>query len=437
MSPGPDEAYTPLGSPDGWPEAAEDVAGAADAADRLGALGDQAPAWFDMVRQGTLVAAAYASGAAAGLYEADEEVAGGLLAGIVGADACGPVALPHVHANHAALLMAEEAAGASRPAVSEAWLRRVHAVACAPQVTHPVLGDHGVHDHVLGHGDYKHHPNDVGTAADEWLVLAPVDRVTAEMAALTAALASDGYAALDPVSRAAYALHALTHVGPFAAGNGRVARALASVPLFGATGMPLAIPPELAGECRRALAAAGSGRPDVLVDFVAQRCTGVVDAIERARKEGGSDAAVAAMRRWDARVRTAQRLQALVIAAADAALTRHRRRSDLGWMADLAGAGVAGTPATEGSPRFDAETVTLREAARDAAVQETLRITAHPVARPADVVVLRALEAELEIDVRAADVAGPAAAAFSVRLEDLLDRAVTALAVRVAAEADS
>ncbi|MGI8686609.1 MAG: Fic family protein, partial [Acidimicrobiales bacterium] len=279
MSPGPDDAYAPLDGPDGWPAPAKDAL--TGAVGRLRALEDEAPAWTDMVRHGMLLAAAYQSGALAGLYGADDAVSDRLLSGVAGADVCGPQAAPHVLSNHAALGLARERARGRR-SVTEAWVRRLHVLACAPQVTHPVLGDHGVHDHVLGHGDYKHHPNHVRTRAGAWSVSAPVDRVAAEMAVLVAALGGDAFAALDPVAQAAYALYAVTHVGPFAAGNGRVARALASVPLFDAAAIPLAVPPPSAAY-RDALAAAGRGEPSPLVDFVARRCAGLVDRAEEAR----------------------------------------------------------------------------------------------------------------------------------------------------------
>ncbi|MGI8685533.1 MAG: hypothetical protein ACR2MO_10675, partial [Acidimicrobiales bacterium] len=189
---------------------------------------------------------------------------------------------------------------------------------------------------------------------------------------------------------------------------------------------------------RDALVAAGRGEPSPLVDFVAQRCAGLVDRAEEARAAARPGAAAAdALQRWESRVRTAHRLQHLLAAGAEAALARHRRRADLGWMADLAAARVAAPPWRDGATRFDPEPVTIRVARGEGpAVQEVFDVTAHPVAGGGDVVRLRAVEAELDMDVRAADVAGPVPAAFTDRLDVLLDRAVTALAVRTAAEDD-
>lgn len=434
MSPGPDDAYAPLSGPDGWPPAVKDSP--AVAAGRLRGLARQEPAWADMVQQGMLLAAAYRSGALAGLYDGDEDVASGLLAGVVRAGSCGAVAAHHVMAIHDALALARDADGAG-VAPTEAWIRQVHAVACAPQVTHPVPGIHGVHDHVLGHGDYKHHPNDVSTAIGGRLIFAPVDLVASEMAALAAAVGSEAFGGLDAVSRAAYSLHAVTHVGPFAAGNGRVARVLASVPLLGGAGIPFDVPLPCAGAYRVALVAAGRGEPSLLVELVTQRCAGLVDEVERARSEAGTATGVASVRQWERRVLTANRLHELLAPAAEAALARHRGRSDLGWMADLASAEVVAPPAGDEASRFDAAPVTVDvPTGGGTALQEVLALTAHPVAGPDDVVLLRAVGAEMDLAVRVGEVAGAAPAAFTGRLDALLDRAVTALAVRAAAEVD-
>ncbi len=444
MSPGPDDAYAPLSGPAGWLPAVEDASAAS--AGRLRApahhapawvdLVHQPPAWADMMHQGMMLAAAYRSGALAGLYDGDEDMASGLLAGVVRAGSCGAVVAPHVLAIHDALALARDAAAAGVPA-TEAWIRQVHAVACAPQVTHPEPGDHGAHDHLLGHGDYKHHPNDVRTAAGDRLVFAPVELVASEMAALAAALGSEAFDALGAVSKAAYSLHAVTHVGPFAAGNGRAARVLASIPLLGGVGIPFDVPLPCAGAYRAALTAAGRGEPSLLVELVTQRCAGVVDEVERARSEAGTATGVASVRQWERRVLTANRLHELLAPAAEAALARHRGRSDLGWMADLAAAEVVAPPAGDEAFRFDAAPVTIDvPTGGGTAVQEVLALTAHPVAGPDDVVLLRAVGAEMDLAVRVGEVAGAAPAAFTGRLDALLDRAVTALAVRAAAAED-
>ena len=68
-----------------------------------------------------------------------------------------------------------------------------------------------------------------------------VDDTPAEMARLVREIASDNFAALPAVVQSAFAHHAFTSIHPFADGNGRVARALASVFLYRGVGVPLVI----------------------------------------------------------------------------------------------------------------------------------------------------------------------------------------------------
>ncbi|HEX2701298.1 MAG TPA: Fic family protein [Acidimicrobiales bacterium] len=434
-----DDAYRPLSGPEQWEAAGSLLPGAPweEAVEGLRALDGEAPAWTDMVRRGMVVAAAYWSGALAGLYDGDDVLAGALLAGVATPASCGPGATPHVLANHAASELAAGIAGSYEP-LSEARLRRLHAVACAPQLTHPVPTDGGGHDHVLGHGDYKHHPNDPHPASGCRQVLAPVGLVGAEMARLASALAGGAFAALRPTARAAYALHGLTHVGPFAAGNGRVGRAVASGTLLAAASVPFAVPAAAADRYRRALAAAGHGEAAALVAFVEQQCAHLVALVSRARTTAGSPAAAAALRRWKTQVRTAHRVRVLLPAAVEGALLRHRRRTDLGWMDDLVAARVVAGPPGEDEARFEAGPVAIRvPAGGESVVEEAVVVVAHPVAGEDHAVAVQVTEAELGIHVHEEDVAPLVTAAFTHRLDALLDRAVTALAVRVAAEDDA
>lgn len=431
-----DARYRPLDGPVVWAAASAGVDDRSwrDAVERLRALEQEAPDWVDMVRQGILLASAYRSGAQAGLYEADEAVVARLLAGVAGPADCGPAAEPHVLSNYAALLLA----GDPEPA-SEASVRRLHAVACAPQVTHLVATDHGHHDHVLGHGDYKHHPNHVRTESGDWQVCAPVELVRAETARLVDALESASSASLHPAARAAYALHALVHVGPFAAGNGRVARALASAPLLGAASVPLLVPAAAGNSYAIALAAAEAGDPAVLVRLVEQCVAGLVHAVVRLRASAGAPEQAAAMERWRSRVEAAHRLHVLLPAELIGALGSHRGRIDLAWMSDLAAAEVVTTSVRADHTRYCAAPLAIRvPLVGGSVVEEILAIDAHPVTGAADgtAVILEAGGAGLCLEVRPGDVAGALSPLFRPRLDALLDRAVTALAVRVSAEDD-
>ena len=429
----PDLLYQPLDGPETWEavSASVDEGDWATAAGRLVVLDQEAPAWTDMVRRGMQLAAAYHSGGLAGLYPVDDGLGRRLVAGVATAAGFGPDVERHIRDNHAALLLAAGSAG-SPP--TDALLRRLHAVGCRSQVFHVVDSPAGPHDHVLGHGDYKHHPNHRRLPAGQWEPLVPVAAVATETAGLVTWLGSDAFAALQPAARAAYALHAVTHVGPFATGNGRVARALAGGLLLDAVGIPLSIPSAGEPDYRRALAAAGAGDREALASFVVRSVLALAALVDDLRVSAGGADEIAALERWRAQVETAQRLHGLVTEAAGAALDRHRARGDLGWMADLSGATVAAHPAHLDEPRYAASPVCLRvRLAGGQTVEEALVIDAHPVDGDGEAVALRAVEAELGLTVQPAEVARPATV-LARRLDDLLDRAVAAYAVRVAAE---
>ena len=426
-----DALYRPLGDLDAWAAVAVDAAAWDHGLRRMEALRTSAPDWADMVARGAVLAAAHQSGALAGLYPADRASALALLAGeATPSTVGGPEVGAHVRAGAAAMVVAGDGG------VSEAHLRRLHAIACAPQVTHAVDGSD---DHVLGHGDYKHHPNSVPDPdrPGGWRAAAPVDDVRGETARLVGALASERLARLHPVVRAAFALHGVHHIRPFAAGNGRVARALAAAPLLETVGLPLLVLADQAADYRRALAAADDGDPARLVELVQRRCDEVVDlltglAAGAAEEVGGGGA----LQRWRRRSDAALRLRTSVAAGASRALDRHRARTDLGWLAPLEGAGVdAGRRPARVRPLQAATVVVRAPLPSGASVDETLSIDGHPLDVDGAVVVsaaLAELRLDLELTALVPEVSAPAAAA----LEAWLERVVTALAVRVAAEGD-
>lgn len=85
---------------------------------------------------------------------------------------------------------------------------------------------------------------------------------------LVEVLRSDQFQEAHPVIQAAYSHYALAAIHPFADGNGRVARVLASVYLLRATSLPLVIWADQKGAYLDALAAADGGHPQRFVDFV-------------------------------------------------------------------------------------------------------------------------------------------------------------------------
>jgi hypothetical protein len=408
-----DALYRPLGPIAPWLGPSQ-AAGGADAGRRTG--GD--PAWAAMVARGVLLAAAHESGALDGLHAGDRDLALSLAGGALSLAAVGETTRAHVLANFEALRLA--AGATADDLASETWIRRVHEVACRSQLTHPVRGGNGIQDHVLAAGDYKHHPNHERTPAGRWVAHAPVSELRGEMERFIALARHAGFEALGPVGRAAYVHHALTHVAPFADGNGRVARASASGHLLRSTGVPLLVFADAAGSYARAMAEADAGDPGPLVSFIAQRRRAVVDLLADLQATvASSPLHAAALDRWRQHDRAGAALAAVLPAAVEGALDRHRRRADLGWLARLDEAVVTPSPVTVRVPGVD--------------VDETLSLDAHPVLDD-DTVVLRAVQAQLRLDVRPEELLPTLTAALRPRLDAWLDRSVSCLALRVAAE---
>jgi len=140
----------------------------------------------------------------------------------------------------------------------------------------------------LRHGEYKSDPNNVTLADGTTHWYAPVLDTPSEMHRLMEELRSNAFVAAHPVLQAAFAHHALTAIHPFADGNGRVARALASVFTYRVAGIPLVIFSDQQERYWDALAAADLGRITPFVTFMDERALDtmalVTDRLHRARK---------------------------------------------------------------------------------------------------------------------------------------------------------
>jgi Fic family protein len=182
----------------------------------------------------------------------------------------GPETLELVEAAIAGYELALDLATGNTP-VSEAILRRVHEVVSGPQATYKVRTPVGDQEQPLPKGRYKEQPNHVRQRDGSLHAYAPVDRTADEMRRLVEELRADAFFDAHPVAQAAYAHHALTQIHPFADGNGRVARVLASVYLLRAASIPLVVFADRTREYYDALEAADRGNPEPLVRFVQDR----------------------------------------------------------------------------------------------------------------------------------------------------------------------
>jgi hypothetical protein len=292
-----------------------------------------------MAARGAVLAAAYQSAALDGVVPSAPDLARALVRGGVSLASLDGETRAHVRANLDALELARGAG------VSEASMRQVHEVACGPQRTHKVLVDDQVQDHVMAHGDYKHHPNHIRLDGGGWRATAPVALVRPEMARLVDVANGSMFAGLHPAAQAGLLHDALLHIQPFAEGNGRVARALAGGILLREAGVPLAV---FDGDH---------------VDMVAA-VVGVIDLMASA-DAGALDA-------WRSRSAAADELRRQLVPALEQALRRPdpARRADVSHAtvgADLvvrvAGAGVEEVVTVEAHPLDDGPvSVTAREA---------------------------------------------------------------------------
>ena len=186
--------------------------------------------------------------------------------------------------------------------ISETWIRQLHEVICASQETYEVMTAVGLQRQPLPKGQYKTMPNNP-TSAETGRVhhYAAVDDTGPEMARLVGELRTPAFEAAHPVLQAAYAHYAFVCVHPFADGNGRVSRALASAFLYRSPGFPLVVFADQKDAYIDALEAADSGRPASFAAFISER---TMDTIELVRSSLDAAAVVpaevslAALRRY-------------------------------------------------------------------------------------------------------------------------------------------
>ena len=165
--------------------------------------------------------------------------------------------------------------------ITAKWIRDLHAIITAHQETHEVVVRLGHAERrecrPLRHGAYKEFPNNpTSLTTGRTHFYAPPESTSAEVLRLTDQLASPEFNAAHPVVQSAYAHYAYVCIHPFADGNGRVARALASVFLYRNPGVPLVIFADQRGQYISALETADEGNAAPFVGFIVDR---VVDAI--------------------------------------------------------------------------------------------------------------------------------------------------------------
>lgn len=155
--------------------------------------------------------------------------------------------------------------------ITEAWIRALHETVCAPEKTYRVLTEVGRQDQELPKGQYKTYPNHVLLTGGTIHAYAPVDRVPDEMHRLIEQIRTPEFEAAHPVLQASYCHYAFVVIHPFADGNGRVARTLASTFFYRARSIPLLIFANQKPAYLDALALADRGEHGPLISFFRDR----------------------------------------------------------------------------------------------------------------------------------------------------------------------
>jgi len=164
--------------------------------------------------------------------------------------------------------------------MSEAAIRFIHEVVCRAQDTYAVVTAVGPQQQPLPKGQYKSLSNHVRTRKGTDHSYAPVDMTPPEMQRLVTELRSPEFITAHPAIQAAYAHYGLVVVHPFADGNGRVARALASVFAYREMSMPIVILTEQKDLYLDALEAADSGEYQQFVHFMTDRMLDTMNLVE-------------------------------------------------------------------------------------------------------------------------------------------------------------
>lgn len=163
--------------------------------------------------------------------------------------------------------------------LAEAWIRELHKVLCEEQATYTVSTAAGLQQHKLRHGQYKEHPNHVLKADATYHAYAPVEQTAPEMHRLMEQVRSEAFTSAPAALRAAYVHHAFTAIHPFADGNGRVARALASIYTYQVARVPLLIVSDDRERYFDALEAADRKRFAPFVGFITEAGRAALDLV--------------------------------------------------------------------------------------------------------------------------------------------------------------
>ena len=171
--------------------------------------------------------------------------------------------------------------------ITEAFIRELHNVVCSGQETYKgyvpdASGRLVPVELALHRGVYKEHPNHVISRFGQRFAYAPVLDTLPEMFRFVQELNTYEFTTAHPILRAAYAHYSLVRIHPFADGNGRTSRALASYYCYQMCDIPFINYADRKRTYTQALDAADNGHPE---RFVAYVLDSVIDAVARSVEE--------------------------------------------------------------------------------------------------------------------------------------------------------
>ena len=290
-----DATYTPFPRFEEWTTAAPHPEAWQRRLDELNELAATVSADnLSRARDITVRAAAFDTGAIEGLYETNR----GLTRTVAEQAAAwehhmhqeAPKAAPFFDAQLKTYELVMDAATQSMP-INEAWIRRLHEELTEPQATYTVQTPVGAQQQPLPRGEYKRYPNHVQLSDGSIHAYAPVDMTRPEMARLVSELNTEAFANAHPILQASYAHYAFVAIHPFADGNGRVARALASVYFYRAASLPVLILADQRDEYFAYLHAADLGAVSPFVRFIGEAGRSAMGMVIESLREATSPSA--------------------------------------------------------------------------------------------------------------------------------------------------
>lgn len=157
-----------------------------------------------------------------------------------------------------------------RRSLSTSYIKELHATLLRNQETTEAVDSHGQHTDIpLIKGDWKTQTNDPERNGVTY-TCCPPEHVNAEMDRLVALHEGHVAKSVPCEVQAAWFYHRFMQIRPFQGGNGRVARAIASLILLKDGLFPLVVPREDKSSCIGALEAADAGSLKPLVDVIAK-----------------------------------------------------------------------------------------------------------------------------------------------------------------------